>query len=167
VGKSTPASVRPLGFPRWVAPFAGAIAASAVLSLIGWNAVRLAKGEVSPSDLACVGDPTDSCNWSSYRVENNAGGPVVLRECMHHCGKSDRRLDPVAVRAGRTTLDDAVTALVGDRAWWEMRSNSNQLLGCLVLDGHRHKHDGDLVLVSSVGLCRADALSSPTRVRTG
>jgi hypothetical protein len=167
VGKTTRASVRPRGFPGRVAVFAGAIAASVIVSLIGWNAVRLAEGEVSLTELACVGDPTDPCNWSSYRVENNTGGAVVLRECMHQCGKGDRRLDPVAVRAGGITSDDAVTALVGDRAWWEMRSNSNQLLGCLVLDGHRHKHDGDLVLVSSVGLCRADALSSPTRVRTG
>jgi hypothetical protein len=137
------------------------------LSLIGWNAVRLAKGEVSLSDLACIGDPTDPCNWSSYRVANNTGGAVVLRECMHHCGKGDRRLDPVAVKAGGTTSDDAVTALVGDRAWWEMRSSSNQLLGCLVLDGHRHKHDGDLVLVSSVRPCRANAPSSPTQARPG
>jgi hypothetical protein len=159
--------VRPRGFPGWVALFAGTIAAGSVLSLIGWNAVRLAKGQVSLSDLACVGDPTDPCNWSSYRVENNASGPVVLRECMHHCGRGDRRLDPVAVRTGETTSGDAVTALVGDRAWWEVRLSSNQLLGCLVLDGHRSKHDGDLVLVSSVRPCRVNAPSSPTQARPG
>jgi hypothetical protein len=145
----------------------GTIAACSVCSLISWNAVRLAEGQVSLSDLACVGDPTDPCNWSSYRVENDTGGPVVLRECMHHCGEGDRRLDPVSLRAGGTTSDDAVTALVGDRAWWEMRSSSNQSLGCLVLDGHRHKRDGDLVLVSSVRPCRASAPSSPAQARTG
>jgi hypothetical protein len=166
VGTSIPTSVHSRGFPGWAAPLAAVIAACAILSLIGWNAVRLAKGQVSLSDLACVGDPTDPCNWSTYRVENNTGGPVVLRECMHHCGRGDRRLDPVAVRAGETTSDDSVIALVGDRAWWEMRSSSNQLLGCLVLDGHRHKHDGDLVLVSSVRPCSASAPSSPTQART-
>jgi hypothetical protein len=86
VGTSIPTSVHPRGFPGWAALFAAAIAAGAILSLIGRNAVRLAKGQVSLADLACVGDPTDPCNWSTYRVENNTGGPVVLRECMHHCG---------------------------------------------------------------------------------
>ena len=160
---SIPASVRPRSFSGWAALFAGTVAACAVLSLIGWNAVRLAKGQVSLSDLACVGDPTDPCNWSSFRVENDTGRPVILRECMHHCGGGDRRLDPVAVRTGEMTSDDAVTALVGDRAWWEVRSSSNQLLGCLVLDGHRHKHDGNLVLISAVQPCRTNAPSSPTR----
>jgi hypothetical protein len=78
----TPASVRPRGFPGWVALFAGAIAASVVLSLIGWNAVRLAKGEVSLSDLACVGDPTDPCNWVELpRGEQHRRGGGLAR--MH------------------------------------------------------------------------------------
>ena len=164
---SIPASLRPRGFSGWVALFAGTVAVCTVLSLIGWNAVRLVKGQVSVSDLACVGDPTDPCNWSSYRVENDTGGPVILRECMHHCGTGDRRLDPVAVRTGGTTSGDAVTALVRGRAWWEGRSSSNSFLGCLVLDGHGRKHDGDLVLVSYVRPCRANAPSSPTRPAQG
>ena len=109
--------------------------------------MRLAEGQVSLSDLTCVDDPTDPCNWSSYRVKNDSAVPVVLRECMHHCGSGHRRLDPVLVKIDETTSGDAVTALVGDRAWWEVRSSSNRLLGCLVLDGHRHKHDADLVVV--------------------
>jgi hypothetical protein len=163
VRTSIPASVRPRGFPGRVALFAGTFAACAVLSLIGWNAVRLAKGQVSLSDLACLGDPTDPCNWSSYRVKNDSAVPVVLRECMHHCGSGDRRLDPVLVKIDETTSGDAVTALVADRAWWEVRSSSNRLLGCLVLDGHRHKHDGDLVVVSSVQPCRVNSPTTPAR----
>jgi hypothetical protein len=160
---SIPASVHPRGGWGWAALCAGTFAASAVLSLVGWNAVRLASGQVSLSDLACVGDPTDPCNWSSYRVQNDTDAPVVLRECMQSCARGDRRLDPVSVKTGEVTSGHAVTALVGGRAWWEVRSSSNHLLGCLVLDGHRHKQDGDLVRVSFVQPCRANAPMTPTR----
>jgi hypothetical protein len=163
VGTSIPTYVHPRGFPGWAALFAAAIAACAILSLIGWNAMRLAKGQVSLSDLACVGDPTDPCNWSSYRVKNDSAVPVVLRECMHHCGSGDRPLDPVLVKIDETTLGDAVTAQVAGRAWWEVRASSNRLLGCLVLDGHRHKHDGALVVVSSVQPCRMNSPTTPAR----
>jgi hypothetical protein len=147
---SIPASVHPRGGWGWAALCAGTFAASAVLSLVGWNAVRLASGQVSLSDLACVGDPTDPCNWSSYRVQNDTGAPVVLRECMQSCARGDRRLDPVSVKTGEVTSGHAVTAMVGGRARWEVRSTSNHVLGCLVLYGHRHKQDGDLVRVSFV-----------------
>src|SRR5438046_2106321 len=96
---SIPVSVHPRGFRGWAAFLTGSVAVCAVLSLIGWNAVRLAEGQVSVSELACVGDPTDPCNWSGYRVENDTALPVVLRECMHHCGSGDRRLDPMFVKS--------------------------------------------------------------------
>lgn len=150
------------GLGRWVGLLGGLVVACAILALIGWNVVRLAEGQVSVSELACI-DVTDPCNYSSYSVKNDAALPVVLRECMHHCGRGDRRLDPVSIDVARTTSNDAVTALVGSRAWWEVRSSSNHLLGCLVLDGHQHKHDGDVVVVSSVQPCRAHASSTPAR----
>ena len=133
-----------------------------MLALVGWNALRLAEGRVSVSELACV-DPTDPCNYSTYRVENDTGAPVVLRECMHHCGSGDQRLDPVSIDVGRTTAGDAVTALVSSRDWWEVRTSSHRLIECLVLEGHRHKHDGDAVVASSAEPCRAHALSTPAR----
>jgi len=134
----------------------------AILTLVAWNAARLARGEVSFSELACV-DPTDSCNYSTYRVLNDTTGPVLLRECMHHCGRGDRRLDPIVVESGRTTSGAAVPALVGSRNWWEVESLSHSRLGCLVLDGHRHKRDGDLVDVSAVGPCSANAARTPVQ----
>jgi hypothetical protein len=140
----------------------GAVLACAILTLIAWNGVRLATGQVTASELACI-DPTDPCNYSTYRVLNDTGTPVVLRECIHHCGAGDRRLDPVPVRNGTTTSGDAVTALVGSSAWWEVLSRSNRSLGCLVLDGHKHKRDGDLVRVSALGRCAPDAAPTPAR----
>ena len=149
------------GFGGRLALLGGILVACAIGALIGWNAVRLAKGQVSLSELACV-DPTDPCNWSTYRVENDMAEPVVLRECLHHCGSGDRRLDPVFVGIGRTSRD-VLTASIGSRAWWEVRSTSHRLLGCLVLDGHQHKQDGAVVVVSSAEPCSADAASTPTR----
>jgi hypothetical protein len=134
----------------------------AILTLVAWNAVRLARGQVSFSELACV-DPTDPCNYSTYRVHNDTTGPVVLRECMHHCGRGDRLLDPIVVESGRTTSEAAVTALVGSRNWWEVESVSDRRLGCLVLDGHGHKRDGDLVDVSAIGPCSTNAARTPVR----
>ena len=50
-----------------------AVLACAVLALIAWNVVRLATGQVAPSELACI-DPTDPCNYSTYRVLNDKIG---------------------------------------------------------------------------------------------
>jgi hypothetical protein len=158
-----PASFQPVrGFGEWFGFLGGIVVGCAVLALIGWNAIRLADGRVTVSELACI-DPTDPCNWSSYRVENDTAVQVVLRRCMQHCGNGDRRLDPIVIESGRTTSTEAVTALVGSRAWWEVWSSSQGWVGCLVLDGHHHKRDGDVVLVSYVQPCRAGAVSTPAR----
>lgn len=101
-------------------------------------------------------DPTDDCNWSVVVVANDSGREVSLRECMHHCGEGDRRLDPVAVAAGgRSPAQQygSVTALTGTRKWIAVESPSGRTLGCLVLDGHPDKRDGDLVRVSQMGAC--------------
>ena len=147
---------------EWIGLVGAAVLACAIASLIAWNAVRVAKGDVTISELTCL-DPTDACNWSAYRVRNDTGVPVVLRECMHHCGSGDRRLDPIDIAPGHMSPNDVrhVSALVGDRAWWEVRTQSGRLLGCLVLDGHRHKRDGDRVVVSAAAPCHADAPTTP------
>jgi hypothetical protein len=160
--RSALTSFRRPGLDRWFGVVAGGAALSVVVAVISWNAVRLAQGNVSVSELLCV-DPTEACNWSSYRVRNDTAAPVVLRECMHHCGLGDQRLDPVFVGSKATTSDDAVTALVGSRNWWEVRTAAHRSLGCLVLDGHRHKRDGYLVLVSSREPCSPGAPSTPAQ----
>ena len=155
--------VRPHGLGGWLAFIGGLLVAAALLSLIAWNIWRLAEGKVTPNELACV-DPTDPCNWSAYRVHNDTPTPVVLRECQHHCGKGDNLLDPVSVTPGRTTGSDVygVSATVGARDWWQVQSPAGAVLGCLVLDGHPHKRDGDLVDVSAATPCREDAASTPS-----
>lgn len=134
---------------------------AALVTLIVWNVVRLADGKVTVSDLACV-DPTDSCNWSNYRVINDTDTPVVLRECLHQCGNGDRRLEPILVAPNATTSDDGnqVTASVGGRNWWAVQTVSGHQIGCLVLDGHSSKRDGDLVLVSSARRCGSASVTT-------
>ena len=140
------------GFGEWIGFLGGIAVACGIISLIVWNVVRVRDRDITWSELACI-DPTDSCNWSTYRVQNDTPTAVVLRECLNECGAGDRRLDPVRIERGQTMGGDAVTALVGSRDWWEVRSASGQALGCLVLDGHPHKRDGQLVAVSSARSC--------------
>jgi hypothetical protein len=135
-----------------------AVVVSAVAAIVVWNVVRLARGQTTFAQLACI-DPTDPCNVSTYRVTNDINRPVVLRECLHHCGPGDRLLDPITVGLGATTPDSvsAVTALVHSRDWWEVQAVDGRTLGCLVLDGHSTKRDGLLVDVSSLGRCTPSA----------
>ena len=76
---------------EWLGLLGGTLVLAALVTVIVWNVVRLADGKVTVSGLACV-DPTDPCNWSSYRVVNDTGTPIALRECLHQCGNGDRRL---------------------------------------------------------------------------
>ncbi len=153
MGPRRPSWFEPVGGPgEWVGFLGGVLVVAAVLALLGWNVVRLAEGKVSASELACV-DPTDPCNWSTYRVLNDTAAPVSLRECDDRCQRVDRRLEAVVVPSGAITDGEQVRAVVGSREWWEVRSLSGRLLGCMVLDGHPDKHDGDLVRVSSRAPC--------------
>jgi hypothetical protein len=153
MGPKRPPWFEPLRGPGdWVGFLGGVLVAAAVLAVLAWNVVRLAEGKVTVSELACV-DPTDPCNWSSYRVLNDTAAPVSLRECDDRCQRVDRRLEAVILPPDAMTDSDRVTALVASREWWELRTMSGRLLGCIVLDGHPHKHDGDLVRVSSHAPC--------------
>jgi len=145
---------------EWLGLLGGTLVLAALVALIVWNVVRLADGKVTVSDLACV-DPTDPCNWSSYRVINDTDTPAVLRECLHQCGNGDRRLEPILVAPKATTPNNGhqVTANVGSRNWWEVQTVSGQQIGCLIMDGHPSKRDEDIVLVSSARRC--DSASVP------
>jgi hypothetical protein len=146
---------------EWLGLLGGTLVVVALVALIVWNVVRLADGKVTVSDLACV-DPTDPCNWSSYRVINDTDTPVVLRECLHQCGNGDRRLEPILVASKATTPNNGhqVIARVGGRNWWAVQTVSGQQIGCLVLDGHSSKRDGDLVLVSSTRRCGSASVTT-------
>ena len=141
------------GWSDWVG-FSGGL-----LVIVGLIALFLSPGLRSDGvaffSLPDCLDPTGACKWSAYRVRNDTLSPVVLRECFHHCELTDERGDPIVVASGAVTRDDVfqVSALVAELDWWEVRSQSRRRLGCLVLDGHTHKYDGDIVLVSSAGLC--------------
>ena len=101
-------------------------------------------------------DPTDSCNWSVVVVENNTRRRVVLRECVHHCGRGDRRLDPITLlpeQRSPAKQFGGITALTGTRTWVAVETKRDATLGCLVLDGHPDKQDGDLVSVTEMARC--------------
>jgi hypothetical protein len=76
----------------------------------------------------------------------------------------ERRGDPVLVDAGQTTANDEVRALIKERKWWQVETRLGQRIGCLVLDGHLHKHDGDIVLVSSARPCSSRSSTPIFRV---
>jgi hypothetical protein len=138
----------------------GTALSAAVLALVAWNILRLADGQVTFSQLACV-DVTDPCNWSSYRVLNDTRAPIILRECDDRCEHVNRRLGAIVVAPGTTTAGEEVRATVASRDWWEVRTRQGRLLGCLVLDGHLHKHDGDVVRVSSASPCSSGHATAP------
>lgn len=120
-------------------------------------AVLCGCGPHSIRQATCL-DPTDDCNWSVVVVRNDTPRTVALRACMHHCGAGDRRLDPVVVASGRsspTTQYGGVYANTGGLDWWAVEDPNGVILGCLVLDGHSDKRDGDVVLVSEARPCRA------------
>ena len=152
------------GIGEWVGFLGGIVVLVAVLALVGWNVERVRNGDVTVDELLCM-DPGDVCNWSAYRVRNDSGQPVVLRECRHQCGAGDRRYDAIGVRPGEVTANSAreVSAAVGQLVWWEVRTSGGRMLGCLILDGHRHKHDGDLVAISARAPCRAQMPATPVQ----
>jgi hypothetical protein len=146
-------------FGEWVGLLAVPVAAVALLVGI----VRLAPhAHVSLEGVgrgidafACGLDPTDPCNWSIVIVKNDISAPVALRDCIHHCGKGDQLEDPVDVAPGRSSPRDqyqGVSALTGLRTWLVV-SVRGRRIGCLVLDGHDTKRDGDVVLVSEARPC--------------
>ena len=112
-------------------------------------------GPHSFRQATCI-DPTDDCNWSVVVVANDIAKPVQLRECVHHCGKGDRRLDPIVLAPREKSPDTqygSIQALTGDRSWVAVESHNGTTLGCLVLDGHADKSDGDVVRVSALTRC--------------
>jgi hypothetical protein len=49
-----------------------------------------------------------------------------------------------------------VSAYIGDLNWWAVEDRAGRTLGCLVLDPHPDKYDGDVVLVSKKRDCSPD-----------
>jgi hypothetical protein len=111
---------------------------------------------------------------SVYRVRNDTASPVVLRECAHRCGPRDLRFpERVEVAPGQLTtksVDEVVATVpvplihLHERDWWEVRSRTGSLIGCLILAGRRHGRTGEnnIVAVSSAGPCGVDAPATPS-----
>jgi hypothetical protein len=102
-------------------------------------------------------DATDDCNWSVVVVRNDTPHAVALRLCMHHCRPGDHRLDPVTVPIGASSPKNqygGIDANTGGLSWWAVEDPARRTLGCLVLDGHPDKRDGDVVLISQARPCR-------------
>jgi hypothetical protein len=113
-------------------------------------------GPHSFRQATCV-DVTDDCNWSVVVVRNDTPRAVAVRPCLHHCGPGDRRLDAVLLASGDSSPKKqygGVYANTGALNWWEVQDTTGKALGCLVLDGHADKRDGDIVLVSQTRPCR-------------
>jgi hypothetical protein len=137
---------------EWIGFLGGIAVFSAVVAV-------LVSGRVDLSELSCW-EPADSCSYSVYVVRNDLDASIVLRECLHQCGAGDRRLGVVSIEAGGVEKRE-VAAPVGVHVWWEVASARRRVLGCLVLDGHAHKHDDDSVRVSSLGACTTTASVTP------
>lgn len=131
-----------------------------LVAFVGWAVSRLVTGDLTFTEATCI-DPTDPCNWSSYRVYNDTSAPVVLDECGP-CG-------PIKVAPGETTRNSVyvVNAIIGERTRWRVQTPSGTVRGCLWLDGHRHKRDGALVNVSSAGPCTTNAPTTPVVTYAG
>jgi hypothetical protein len=143
---------------EWIGLLGGLLAACALVALGGLIARDLASGATTFDELLCF-KPGEPCRYSVYRVRNDTGAPVEIRWCLHHCGEGDRKGVGIPIAPGGTTVNDehGVQAIISNLNWFELRAESGSVLGCLVLDGHPHKHDGDLVVVSDVAPCRNDA----------
>jgi hypothetical protein len=139
---------------EWLGLVGGIVVTCGLIALGGLIAHDVATGDVTVDELLCF-KPGELCRYSVYRVRNDTVAEVYLRWCLHHCGEGDRRGNPIDVAPGQVTANDpnGVTAILSSLNWWEVRSSSGRVLGCLVLDGHHHKRDGDLVLVSALGPC--------------
>jgi hypothetical protein len=129
----------------WIGYLARIAAGLAVFASIAAIGQYMDRHDITVSEAICGFDASDPCNYSSYRVRNDIGAPVVLNVDEGY----PIRLDP-----GATT--DEPSAVVRERETWEVRTPSGSLLGCLVLSGHRHKRDGDRLSVSGAGSCRND-----------
>ena len=116
---------------------------------------------------------SDTCLWSVYRVRNDTASPVVLRECAHRCGPRDLRfpgrIDVAPAQLTAKSVDEVVATVpvpffhVHDRHWWEVRSQTGSLIGCLILASRPQGRTGEsvTVVVSSAGPCGVDAPATP------
>jgi hypothetical protein len=160
--------------PEWFQPldsvseWLGFLGGFAVLGLL---VVLIGGGMWSPiPSWSCI-RLSDTCMASVYRVRNDTASAVVLRECAHRCGPRDLRFpERVEVPPGQMTrksVDEVVATVpfihLHERDWWEVRSRTGSLIGCLVLAGHRHGRTGEnnVVAVSSSGPCGVDAPATP------
>lgn len=128
------------------------------LSAVALATMGLSLGGCGPHSFrqaTCV-DVTDDCNWSVVIVRDDTPRAVVLRPCAHHCGAGDQLDDPITLASGQATSNSqygGVRAPTGSLAWVAVQAATGRRLGCLVLDGHPDKRDGDVVLVSQVRPC--------------
>jgi len=143
---------------EWLGLIGGLLFVSVFVALIGAVGFRLTSASHvarALDQVTCGLDPTDPCNWSLVVVKNDTHAAVLLEPCEHHGGEGDHCGPPIAVpRGARSTRDqyEGVQALTGTRTWVAI-VQSGRRLGCLVLDGHSTKRDGDLVLASEARGC--------------
>lgn len=159
----SPSWMEPIsGVGDWIAVTLGALVVLGIAAVVA----LLLSGSITDADIdyyTCL-MPNEPCRESAYRVTNDTSTAVLVRECLNHCGKGDERLEPVTILPGRTTGTEypyPIGADVGLHTWFEVLTVSGRRRGCLVLDGHRRKHDGDRVVISAATPCRTSAL--PTR----
>jgi hypothetical protein len=164
-----PSWIRPVdSFGEWLGLTGGLLVVSAWIALIGAVAFGFTSvGRVGHAldRVTCGLDPTDSCNWSVVIVKNDTRATVLLEPCEHHGGKGDDCGPPIVVAPGATSSRDqyeGVQAITGLKTWVAVVQRGRRI-GCLVLDGHSSKRDGDLVLVSEARRC-GDSSSPATKV---
>src|SRR5262249_43345440 len=126
---------RPDSVGDWIGFVVGlvimAAIAAAILGMAGLFAFTVASGRMSLGDALC--SPGDPCRFTTYRVRNDTGRPVLVSECAHHCGPGDEILRSNGTSIAAGGAGGTVSTHVYDREWWEVSTKAGRQLGCLVL----------------------------------
>lgn len=101
-------------------------------------------------------DPTDPANYSSIRIVNDTGSPVVVDDCRGAYCQLD---GPERLASGQQITDDAACGAAGrDMTSWRVRGSDGHLLGYVAVESAKSRND----LIFRVSHASADrAVATP------
>lgn len=101
-------------------------------------------------------DPTDPANYSSIRIVNDTGEPVVIDDCQGGYCQLDQ---PEVLAAGEQITDHAACGATGsDMTSWRVRRRDGQLAGYIAVDSPKSQNQ----LIFRVSHASADrAMATP------
>lgn len=101
-------------------------------------------------------DPTDPANYSSIRIVNDTGEPVVIDDCQGSYCQLDQ---PEVLAPGQQITDHAACGATGsDMTSWRVRRPDGQLAGYIAVDSPKSQNQ----LIFRVSHASADrAMATP------